>query len=710
MGQWRASADDEGRRQLFGTKGEKLNTMKLSQASITSIILPPDARSTCPMDQVSERASSVAMASVSEKPMAASETTTLSKLHSSPPPEPRKRDHDDEANDSPDRPNKRKRGSQKRAWERTKFQHGSRNKKKDLGRGEYLIAERTLPRARTDSGSAQQLDRRGRNEAEQNKRRKTEGEGEDGGAGEGKASVLPAAFSKEEIAAEDRRPKRKVAVMIGYSGSGYKGMQINTTEKTIEGDLFTAFVAAGAISKANADDPKKSALVRCARTDKGVHAAGNVISLKLIVEDEDIVQKINSHLSPQIRVWGIERTIGSFSCYQACDSRWYEYLIPTHCFLPPHPSSFLGKKLVQVAEECGDSEGYQARQEEVKDFWAETEEKYIAPILEELDPEIKELVLKALYDGDADPEGLEDGMTEQVAETAADIDQPVKVVDPDNTEIHETADPEKTEEAAIIIQAPSQPAGTRIDDEIQPTDDSVPSLSSKLLDAAIKRLKAAYLLAKRRHRIPPARLARLQTALTAYEGTHSYHNYTIQKSFRDPSAKRLIKSFRVAPTPITIGDTEWLSLKVHGQSFMMHQIRKMVGMAALVVRCGTPIERIGETFGAESVSVPKGGGEVWEGKISFEPYEKEMEEFKQREIYERIFGEEERDNTFHAFFAHIDSYREPYFLWVTSGGIPESKKPLSNAKKGRDAARDPDKFEADSEDEADRAAAGEGEG
>ncbi|KAJ9666998.1 tRNA pseudouridine synthase 1 [Coniosporium apollinis] len=672
------------------------------------------------------------MASASEKPMATSETTTLSKLHSSPPPEPRKRDHDDEANDSPDRPNKRKRGSQKRAWERTKFQHGSRNKKKDLGRGEYF---------------AQQLDRRGRNEAEQNKRRKTEGEGEDGGAGEGKASVLPAAFSKEEIAAEDRRPKRKVAVMIGYSGSGYKGMQINTTEKTIEGDLFTAFVAAGAISKANADDPKKSALVRCARTDKGVHAAGNVISLKLIVEDEDIVQKINSHLSPQIRVWGIERTIGSFSCYQACDSRWYEYLIPTHCFLPPHPSSFLGKKLVQVAEECGDSEGYQARQEEVKDFWAETEEKYIAPILEELDPEIKELVLKALYDGDADPEGLEDGMTEQVAETAADIDQPVKVVDPDNTEIHETADPEKTEEAAIIIQAPPQPAGTRIDDEIQPTDDSVPSLSSsvatlssttttaptpsqrKLLDAAIKRLKTAYLLAKRRHRIPPARLARLQTALTAYEGVHSYHNYTIQKSFRDPSAKRLIKSFRVAPTPIIIGDTEWLSLKVHGQSFMMHQIRKMVGMAALVVRCGTPIERIGETFGAESVSVPKVPGlglllerPVFEsynsraaekfgrGKISFEPYEKEMEEFKQREIYERIFGEEERDNTFHAFFAHIDSYREPYFLWVTSGGIPESKKPLSNAKKRKDAARDPDKFEADSEDEADRAAAGEGEG
>lgn len=60
---------------------------------------------------------------------------------------------------------------------------------------------------------------------------------------------------------------------------------INSAEKTIEGDICKAFVAAGTISKANADDPKKSSLVRCARTDKGVHAAGNVISLKLIVEE-----------------------------------------------------------------------------------------------------------------------------------------------------------------------------------------------------------------------------------------------------------------------------------------------------------------------------------------------------------------------------------------------------------------------------------------
>jgi tRNA pseudouridine38-40 synthase len=44
--------------------------------------------------------------------------------------------------------------------------------------------------------------------------------------------------------------------------------------------------------------------MRAARTDKGVHAAGQAISLKMIIEDPNIVNKINEHLPEQIRVWG----------------------------------------------------------------------------------------------------------------------------------------------------------------------------------------------------------------------------------------------------------------------------------------------------------------------------------------------------------------------------------------------------------------------
>jgi tRNA pseudouridine38-40 synthase len=458
--------------------------------------------------------------------------------------------------------------------------------------------------------------------------------------------------------------------MIGYSGTGYKGMQIDNKQKTIEGDLFRAFVAAGAISKANADDPKKSSLVRCARTDKGVHAAGNVISLKLIIEEDDIVEKINSHLSEQIRVWGLTRTTGSFSCYQACDSRWYEYLIPTHAFLPPHPSSFLGKKLEEYAESENDMEAYRSRQAEVANFWAETEEKYIKPILDSLDDSIRPLVSEALYTIDSiDAPAGSDPLIDAAIDTAGNEPAPSKEEAAEETAKPDAGEPmnvdKPEDEVTETIDAIQEQDPTlKLDTE---TDGSVPLPSKTVhlsaLEEAVKALKAAFLSAKKAYRISPERQARVQAALDNYLGTHKYHNYTVQKKFNDKSAQRYIKSFKVEPKPIIINDTEWLSLKVHGQSFMMHQIRKMVGMAALTVRCGTNPNIMMESFGNNIVRIPKAPGlglllerpvfdsyneksakqAGWE-KVDFNKYNDKIEEFKEREIYQRIFREEAQGN------------------------------------------------------------------
>lgn len=92
--------------------------------------------------------------------------------------------------------------------------------------------------------------------------------------------------------------------MLGYCGTGYNGMQVQNDPnvKTIEKDIYDAMATAGAISAENAVDLKKSGFQRAARTDKGVHAAGNVISLKMIIEDPEIINKINDLLPKQIRI------------------------------------------------------------------------------------------------------------------------------------------------------------------------------------------------------------------------------------------------------------------------------------------------------------------------------------------------------------------------------------------------------------------------
>ncbi|KAL4910196.1 hypothetical protein BDW74DRAFT_49463 [Aspergillus multicolor] len=525
---------------------------------------------------------------------------------------------------------------------------GRKHKKRDMGRNEW---SRNMP------------DKRERNErAEQAKRRKLDN-GE-----EVVAPIYATEFSQEDIDNEQRRPKKKVAVLIGYSGTGYKGMQLSTTEKTIEGELFTAFVAAGAISKANAADPKKSSLVRCARTDKGVHAAGNIVSLKLIVEDPDVVEKINASLSSQIRVWGIIVANKSFSSYQLCDSRIYEYLIPSYCFLPPHPSTYLGKKLVEFAEKEGDLEAHKARQGEVAMYWEDIDEKIIQPLLESFPEEIRKPVEKALHMDDE-----ADGVPETEGEQQTEVETP----------------------AATERSSESKPA------EFEPLDEAAIAFRKQIYEA-IKTVKTAYLKARREYRIPPVRLARIQEALDQYVGTKNFYNYTIQKQFRDPSAKRHIKSFQLNPEPIIIDGTEWLSLKVHGQSFMMHQIRKMVAMATMVVRCGCDPKRIADSYGSFKMAIPKAPGlglllerpvfdaynkkaaDFHKDPIDFTKYEKEINEFKQREIYDRIFREEEQTHAFSSFFNHIDHYAQEEFLYITSGGIAAAK-PASAAGQNADA-------------------------
>ncbi|KAI4178675.1 MAG: hypothetical protein LQ348_005563 [Seirophora lacunosa] len=555
-------------------------------------------------------------------------------------------------------------------------------------------------------------DKRARTEAtqESNKRRKLDGVD--------KVPIYATKFSQEELDAEGRRPKKKVAVMLGYAGSGYKGMQINNEEKTIEGDLFKGLVAAGAISKANADDPKKSSFVRCARTDRGVHAAGNIVSLKMIIEDKDIVKKINEHLPPQIRVWGFEQAKGSFSAYQLCDSRIYEYLIPTYCFLPPHPESFLGRELVNLAKEADDLAGYEDRQLEVSTFWKETEEMHVKPFLDSLDPEISAEVHRALYEEQPKILDVEPSMEplEQTQDASAEVRTvPTEVqATPEVPNIGTTTKQPASEEGsrsagspqaldAPNLEPPQSDSGSELVDE-QPKEAEPPEETSQRpqlspLETALKQLKNTIITAKKNYRIHPTRLARVQSVLSNYTGTHNFHNYTIAKLPRDPSAKRVIKTFTAGPSPILINNTEWLSLKVHGQSFMMHQIRKMVTMAAFIVRCGCPERRMQESYAHEKLTVPKAPSlglllerpvfdtynrdlardtsGIERGRIGFEKFEAEVQEFKQREIYERIFREEEKDDTFHSFFAALDGVRRPDLLYLSSVGIPAAKREMA---------------------------------
>ncbi|RLV96676.1 tRNA pseudouridine synthase 1 [Spathaspora sp. JA1] len=403
----------------------------------------------------------------------------------------------------------------------------------------------------------------------------------------------------------DRRPKRKCAVMIGYCGTGYNGMQLQNDPAipTIERDLYDAFGKAGAISQENAVDIKKSGFMRAARTDKGVHAAGNVVSLKLIIEDPDIIAKINAELPDQIRVWGIQRTTKGFDCRKLCSSRIYEYLLPTYSLLPPKNGTVLSDLLKEKRAESpdlfhDDPEGTQ--------WWEQTYQKV-----------------------------LDAGITQEQLDSIA------NVLEPDS----ESATPVVFEDGEITE-----------------------------FGKLVKQVKAIENESRRSFKTSTHRLDQFRNAMKQYEGTHNFHNFTIGKHFKDPSASRYMKSTTVSD-PFVIEGTEWVSIKIHGQSFMLHQIRKMIAMATMVVRIGCPVTIIQDFFGNKKINIPKAPAlglllenPVYEAynqtlqKMDYDPidftkYDDEMEAFKMKYIYDKIYAEEHKENVFYGFFGYIDTFK-----------------------------------------------------
>ncbi|XP_046648723.1 tRNA pseudouridine synthase A-like isoform X2 [Daphnia pulicaria] len=241
--------------------------------------------------------------------------------------------------------------------------------------------------------------------------------------------------------------KKKFAILLSYSGQNYLGMQFNHGFKTVEGELFQAFMKLEIMDDESFKSPQTVHFQRAARTDKGVSAVRQVISLKMRTPDEDLVNQLNSLLPNCIKVFAMRKVTGGFNSKIACDSRSYSYVMPTFAFTS----------------------------------------KEVAP----------------------------------------------------------------THEYRV---------------------------TSKILDE-------------------------VNSLLSVFKGTRNYHNFTSGRPAQDPSCKRYITQFSCGD-PFMIKEVEFVKITIKGQSFMLHQIRKMIGLTISVMRGFVPREILDKAFKMERVNVP----------------------------------------------------------------------------------------------------------
>jgi tRNA pseudouridine38-40 synthase len=112
---------------------------------------------------------------------------------------------------------------------------------------------------------------------------------------------------------------RRVALKVAYIGTDFHGFQRQPDLNTVEGELIGALKKVGLL-----DDLSKCGYRIAGRTDKGVHALGNVISF--ITGETVIINQINDALPNNIRVlahtnvpWGFKPRFAK--------NRHYRYII-----------------------------------------------------------------------------------------------------------------------------------------------------------------------------------------------------------------------------------------------------------------------------------------------------------------------------------------------------------------------------------------------
>jgi len=150
-------------------------------------------------------------------------------------------------------------------------------------------------------------------------------------------TVEPGTDDASTTAVEDETPKipkRKLAMLVSFKGSNYSGFQININAHTLQAEIELALYKAGVISQRNFGHPGKYSWSNSARTDKGVHAAAQVCSLKgemIKGDDLDAMRmKVNEYMPEDIRVLDFERVTRMFCARTNRDKVRYQYMVPSY--------------------------------------------------------------------------------------------------------------------------------------------------------------------------------------------------------------------------------------------------------------------------------------------------------------------------------------------------------------------------------------------
>ena len=178
------------------------------------------------------------------------------------------------------------------------------------------------------------------------------------------------------------------------------------------------------------------------------------------------------------------------------------------------------------------------------------------------------------------------------------------------------------------------------------------------------------------YRIDAGTVEELGDVLRLFKGTHNFHNYTSSVKADDPRCNRYIMDISTGETFIdNKTNLEFISIFLHGQSFMLHQIRKMIGITIAIMKRYAEREIIEKSFKPQTIETPKApslglmlsrqefkgynkkfGEDGIHQPILWDSVESEVLEFRDKRIYPHIFQQEADEKTMFHWLGHLKKH------------------------------------------------------
>lgn len=303
--------------------------------------------------------------------------------------------------------------------------------------------------------------------------------------------------------------------------------------------------------------------MRAARTDKGVSAIGQVVSLKMVVgfTDYDVIGSINKHLPDQIRVLGYTKTTAGFDARKHCDKRRYEYILPVWAFDPTSCRGRIDAEEAELASAANPtmadgvlplgSAADQPDDTEKADHHAvagvATAEAAAAAVASAVTAEAASDPTASSSEASQEPPRAQGAATAEVDLPKPSPAQILQQVIPPASLAPARASDQTTPSSQLEAEnGPTEAHDQSRHPANSPAQAEAPHLSSTQGGPNGPNGPApasdTYQPSDSGFDFGEADVQRLSSLLRQYEGTHNFHNFTVRLPATDPSAKRYMLS------------------------------------------------------------------------------------------------------------------------------------------------------------------------